>query len=418
MNKYEVIIIGAGISGCICSLELRTDISILLIDAGEELDKRKCVWEMTGNCNQCKPCKLITGIGGCIKSGDSAKVSFPPSGKRLLGKNKECKKIAKILNKKYFNNSSAQKTKRSYKRLALKKYPISIIDSVESDSILRNIENKIKNKSNIHLRTCEKVKDIKKTDVFTVITDKSIYYSNRVVLATGRYGKKWLKEYIIRNKIEFMKSNSLIGVRFQVPYEMLIMPSKAHPDFKYSESFGRNKVKTFCFCGGESGGVIKPINYDGIQFLDGHINTTSKNDKGNFALLHTVSEEDANIIISNYKDANNGKKIEEKYSDFISSQSQFTRIIPEEIRKNIITVYERLFNIFNENNKYSINDTEVLGLEVENNWYEIKTNNTFEVESISGLYVIGDALAIAQGLMQAAITGYLAAKKINGRLSI
>ena len=41
--KFDVIIIGAGISGCICALELREDISILLIDAGEEIDKRKCV---------------------------------------------------------------------------------------------------------------------------------------------------------------------------------------------------------------------------------------------------------------------------------------------------------------------------------------------------------------------------------------
>lgn len=414
--KFDVIIIGAGISGCICALELREDISILLIDAGEEIDKRKCVWEITGNCTQCKPCKLITGVGGCIKPGDSAKVSFPPSGKRLLEKNKSCKKLAKIINKKYFNSSNAHRTKETYKNLVLKKYPVSIINSVESDIFLRTIENNIKNKSNIILKTSEILKEINKSDVFNVITDKSVYYSDRVILAVGRYGKNWLKEFITEEKIEFNKSNSLIGVRFQVPYELLINPSKAHPDFKYSETFGKDKVKTFCFCGGKSGGVIKPINYDGIQFLDGHINTKTKNDKGNFALLHTVSEDDVNKIILNYKNANNGKIIKEKYSTFISAHSQFSKIIPEEIRGNIITVYEKLFNIFNKNNKYLINDTEVLGLEVENNWYEIKTNNNFEVESISGLYVIGDALAIAQGLMQAAITGYIAAKGINGSI--
>jgi hypothetical protein len=413
VNNFDIIIIGAGISGCICALELRDDLSILLIDAGEEIDKRKCFWEITGECVQCTPCHLITGIGGCIKPGDSAKLSFPPSGRRLLEKNKNCKKIAKFLNKKYFNNSIAIQTKKKYKNFSLKKYQISIISSIESNIILRNIENTIKNQSNIVLKTCEKVKEINISDIFTIITEKSIYSSTRVIIATGRYGKNWLKELITEKKLEFEKSASLIGVRVQVPYELLIKPSKAHPDFKYSETFGKDKVKTFCFCGGVSGGVIKPINYDGIQFLDGHINTKTKNNKANFALLHTVSEEDTNRIIARYKKVNNGKIIKEKYSEFISTHSQLSQILTEEITKNIITVYEKLFNLFNEKNKYLINDTEVFGLEVENNWYEIKTNSTFEVDSISGLYVIGDALAIAQGLMQAAITGYIAAKGIN-----
>ena len=79
-------------------------------------------------------------------------------------------------------------------------------------------------------------------------------------------------------------------------------------------------------------------------------------------------------------------------------------------------VYAELFNTFNESKRYSINETEVFGLEVENNWYEIITSNNFEVISIPGLYVIGDASAIAQGLMQAAITGYITAHAINDNI--
>ncbi len=416
-NKYDIIIIGAGISGCICALELNEKEKVLLIDAGKLTNKRKCSWEKNNKCKQCTPCNLITGIGGCIKPGDSAKISFPPSGKRLFSKNNECDKIAELINTKYFNNSNPQSTLESFKKFNLKKYPISIIDSNSTRIILNNLEDKIIHKKNIIIKKQEKVIEINISDIFTIKTNKGKYIAPRVILATGRYGKNWLKNFIKKNNISYNKSKCLIGVRFQLPYELLINPSKIHPDFKYTRTFSNNdKVKTFCFCGGESGGIIKPLFYDGIQLLDGHINTVNKSQKGNFALLHTVTEEEVENIIVKYKEENNGRMISENYSDFNSINSQLSKILPDKIKNNILTVYNELFNAFNENEKYSINETEVFGLEVENNWYEINTNNNFEVTTIPGLYVIGDAVAIAQGLMQAAITGYITAHAINDNI--
>lgn len=416
-KDYDVIIIGSGISGCICALELNEKFKILLLDAGNSIKKRNCFWEKTKTCIECKPCNLISGIGGCIKSGDSAKLSFPPSGKRLLSKNKDCDKIANLLNKKYFYHSVVNLTVESYKDFNLKKYPISIIDSNDSERILENIEEKIQNKNNIILKYQEEVLDIEIKKIFTVRTNKDLYSANRLIFATGRYGKEWLKTFILRNDIQYNKSQCLVGLRFQVPYELLITPGKLHPDFKYTKNFGSDdKVKTFCFCGGESGGIIKPLFYDGIQLLDGHINTINKSKKGNFALLHTVTDEEVEDIISKYKEENNGRIIMEKYSDFNSNNSMLSRILPDKIKKNILMVYAELFNTFNESKRYSINETEVFGLEVENNWYEIITSNNFEVISIPGLYVIGDASAIAQGLMQAAITGYITAHAINDNI--
>ncbi|MBO4857965.1 MAG: FAD-dependent oxidoreductase [Treponema sp.] len=413
-NNYNVIIIGAGISGCICALELEKKHKILFLDAGKSIKQRKCSWEKTNTCIECKPCNLITGIGGCIKPGDSAKLSFPPSGKRLLSINKECDNIAKLLNKKYFYHSVANSTIESFKDFILRKYPISIIDSNASERILKNLEKKIQSRKNIILKYQEEVLDIDITKIFTVRTNKEIYTANRVILATGRYGRNWLKSFILRNDIQYKKSQCLVGLRFQLPYEVLITPGKLHPDFKYTKTFNsEDKVKTFCFCGGESGGIIKPLFYDGIQLLDGHINTVKKSSKGNFALLHTVTEEEVETIISRYKEESNGKIIIEQYSDFNKDTSKFSKILSGKIKNNIHKVYEELFNAFNENNEYSINDTEVFGIEIENNWYEISTNNKFEVTSIPGLYVVGDALAIAQGLMQAAITGYITAHGIN-----
>ncbi len=64
---YDVIIIGAGPAGIFAALELtkNTSLSILLVDKGKNIEKRKCPSRISGgNCNQCKPCDLLFGWGG------------------------------------------------------------------------------------------------------------------------------------------------------------------------------------------------------------------------------------------------------------------------------------------------------------------------------------------------------------------
>lgn len=412
--NYDVIIVGAGISGLICALEIFQDKSILVIEAGNTINKRNCNWEKTNICNNCNPCNLITGFGGCIKQGDSAKLSFPPSGKKLINRSNDCIEIAQYLNKEYFTNLTVSKTSKSFLSINLTSYPIAIIDSNKSTEILQNLESLISQRKNIQILYNTKVISFEKSACFTIKTQKGNFNSSNLVLAIGRYGKSFLNQIVKEKHLSINSTPCQIGVRFEMPCEILVNPGICHPDFKYKKVFNNEKVKTFCFCGGESGGIIKPLNYGNVQLLDGHIQTTTPSKKSNFALLHTVSKEEAEEILYKYIKQTNGKYISQKFQDFRKGSSGLSVIFPSKIRNNLVLTFIELFDLFTKNcPDYSLDDVDVFGLEIENDWQEIKTRNNFESLDISNLYICGDAAAIAQGLMQASIIGYIVAKSIH-----
>lgn len=71
MNKYDVIIIGAGPSGIFCAYELmrqKPDMKVLMIEKGRSIEKRQCPKRTTKVCVGCKPCSITTGFAGagCI----------------------------------------------------------------------------------------------------------------------------------------------------------------------------------------------------------------------------------------------------------------------------------------------------------------------------------------------------------------
>jgi uncharacterized FAD-dependent dehydrogenase len=68
-NKYDVIIIGCGTSGIFAGYELtakQPDLKILMIEQGNEINRRKCpMIEKKGtDCAKCVPCSIMRGFGG------------------------------------------------------------------------------------------------------------------------------------------------------------------------------------------------------------------------------------------------------------------------------------------------------------------------------------------------------------------
>ena len=69
MNKYDIIIIGAGASGVFMSYELtkiHNTASVLMIDKGAPLEERMCPIKLgkTDTCIRCNPCHIMNGYGG------------------------------------------------------------------------------------------------------------------------------------------------------------------------------------------------------------------------------------------------------------------------------------------------------------------------------------------------------------------
>jgi len=61
-----VIIVGAGPAGIFSALELtaKNNLNVLVIDRGEEIDRRKCPSSRGFECHHCEPCSILSGWGG------------------------------------------------------------------------------------------------------------------------------------------------------------------------------------------------------------------------------------------------------------------------------------------------------------------------------------------------------------------
>ena len=68
MEKYDLIIVGAGPAGIFTAVELLRHGSkkkILLVEKGKPVEKRHCPKDKTGVCVNCKPtCAITTGFSG------------------------------------------------------------------------------------------------------------------------------------------------------------------------------------------------------------------------------------------------------------------------------------------------------------------------------------------------------------------
>ena len=69
MNRYDIVIIGAGPGGIYSAYELiknNPDLKVAVIESGQELDKRQCPINGTTikSCINCGTCSIMSGFGG------------------------------------------------------------------------------------------------------------------------------------------------------------------------------------------------------------------------------------------------------------------------------------------------------------------------------------------------------------------
>jgi len=447
MYTYDIAIIGAGPCGIACAIKATENgKKVVVIEAGSDYEKRVCAVDAGGECSNCSFCNVIAGFGGCVHYGDSAKLTYFPSGKALYNRLKvdyeRIKKDAcKLWNVDCERNFISQEINTDDYNFSVKSYPVCVVSSRDIKERIAYFKKEFTEKS-IEYINSEMIDFEKEGRGFSVRLSKGdTVQCKRLVLAMGRQGMKWLKRNLDTKEIKYVPPTSSLGFRFEMPKKYLMEVGRKHPDFKARTEENKEKFKTFCFCAGDNGGRLKFANYGEYTLLDGHVLTDSdeESEYGNFALLRQVTlpsnsdKEYCEIIkgiIDNYIEISEGRPIYQSYMDFremVETESNIG-ISTKYVKKGCVyklfsgdlkaycNVAEEIFRYIADINNICIEDivrcTNVVGLELEGLWDQIITDENF-MTSVENLYIGGDCGGETQGILQATMIGIKIAEAVS-----
>jgi len=209
--QYDLIIVGAGPAGIFSALELakNTDLSILMLEKGSDIDKRKCPASRGLGCLNCDPCFLLSGWGGAGAFSDGKLTLSTSVGGWLdeyIGR-EALSKLLDYVDKTYeeYGNSPVVygydldkveeiERKAALAGLKLIRQKIRHLGTEKCAEVLQKMRRDLNDRVEVRTRTEVKnllVEEKKVKGVETVDGEK--IYGKYVVVAPGRSGAEWLK---------------------------------------------------------------------------------------------------------------------------------------------------------------------------------------------------------------------------------
>jgi hypothetical protein len=263
------------------------------------------------------------------------------------------------------------------------------------------------------------------------------YKAENIVIAVGRSGSEWLINECKENNLKTTNNQVDIGVRVELPRAITDFLTDGLYEFKiYNTSkTTENSVRTFCM---NPGGFVSQENYDdNLAVVNGHSYHDLKSNNTNFALLVSSRFTEpfdepiaygkyiarlsnmltgGKIMVQRLKDLKNGKRstydrlkklsYEPTLKDAVPGDLSY--VLPSRILNALLETFDELEHVCPG---ISGKDTILYGVEVKFYSAKIEVNNNLETK-YKGVYAIGDGAGITRGLMQASISGVIAARDI------
>lgn len=467
MEKYDVIIVGAGPCGIYCAYELiklRADLKVLLVDKGRDIYHRTCPI-LEGKIKQCPKdiyghsgcfpsCSMTSGFGGCGAFSDGKfnitsefggwmQEWLPNKTVLDLIKYVDSIQLAHGAPKEITNPNSKDVLDIERRGLAvglkLLRSEVRHLGTEVNLKVLQSIYEELKSKG-VEMKFATEITDIieENSTIQGVVDAKgNKYLAKYVMLNVGRPGSKWLSHVLSKHKIKVTNNRVDIGVRVETNDVIMseINEKLYEGKFVYSTSVGTT-VRTFC--SNPSGHVVVENN-NGIITANGHAFNSSElgSNNTNFALLvsHTFTEpfkdsnEYAEEISSLANKLSNGTVIVQRYGDIVKGRRSTVKrieegfveptlkeavpgdlslVLPYKTMQSLIEMIEALDHI-----TPGIANDHTLLYGVEAKFYSdrIECSNNFETK-IKNLYVGGDGAGITRGLAQAGANGVYVARDI------
>ena len=474
MNKYDVIIVGAGPGGIYAAYEFTLKApnkKILLVDKGNSIYKRTCpiLKGKTKSCpkteinSYCLPaCSITSGFGGAGAYSDGKFNITTEFGGWLSDyiNPSELIELIEYVDKINLSHGAPDiKTNpdtKPVKNIEHKAYAASLkllrahvrhLGTENNLNILKDIFEYLNKRIDILFKTevtniiTEDTKNIKKVKGIRT-SDLSEYYADNIIIAPGRDGSNWLTSVLKSNGLEMYNNQVDVGVRVETSNVIMseINENLYEGKFLFNASVG-TQVRTFC---SNPSGYVVIENHSGIMAANGHSYLDPKlgSNNTNFALLvsHKFSEpfnkpnEYAVEICRQANYISNGSVLVQKLGDLVRGR----RSTPKRIKEGFIeptlkeavpgnlglvlpyttmkSILEMLYALDKVTPGIASEHTLLYGVEAK--FYSARPELTNSLETkIKGLYCGGDGAGITRGLAQAGASGVLIARDIIQKTS-
>ena len=454
MEKFDIIIIGAGASGVFAAYEFtknNTDKKVLIIDSGNNIYQRKCPISegKVTNCIHCNPCNIMEGFGGAGTLSDgkyNITTEFGGDLHTILGEDEAVRMmeyVDQVLvgfddheSKMYETASSDLKTLCLKNNLHLLNARVRHFGTDRNYEILKKIYEYTKDKIEYLFRT-EALDIDKEGHGFVVKTDKGDYACDKLVLACGRSGSKWMASIFDKFGIETRSNRVDIGVRVELPAEIFkhITDKVYESKIIFKSDKYNDLVRTFCM---NPYGQVVTENTNNVVTVNGHSYADESKYSGNtnFALLvsNTFTEpfKDSNeygesiarlsnmlgggVILQRFGDLVKGRRSSERRMKkcftkptLNATPGDLSLVIP---KRQLDTIIEMIYQLDKIAPGTANEDTLLYGVEVKFYNSKVGLDENF-MTKLDGLYAVGDGSGLTHSLSQASACGVVIARHLG-----
>ena len=465
MQKYDVIIIGAGPSGIFCAYELikeNKDLKVLMVEKGRPIEKRMCPKRTTKQCIGCQPCSITTGFAGAGAFSDGKLSLSPDVGGNLpdiLGYDKALQLIKEsdAIYLKFGADTNVygidkEAEIREIRRRAINanlkliECPIRHLGTEEGYKIYTRLQEHLLS-SGIDMIFNTMVQDIIIEDQKAkgIVTSKGeTYYADEIVSAIGREGSDWFSHICKSHGIETKVGTVDIGVRVEVRDEVMDFLNKNLYEAKlvyYTPTFD-DKVRTFCT--NPSGEVATEYYENHLAVVNGHAYKSKdfKTTNTNFAILvsknftkpfntpieygkHIAQLSNmlcgGRILVQTFGDFQRGRRTTEERlcrNNLIPTlkdavPGDLSLVFPHRI---MVDIKEMIMALDKVTPGIASDETLLYGVEVKFYSNKVVVNKDFET-SVEGLGAVGDGASVTRGLQQASANGISVARSILEKMN-